>query len=134
MEFITQNLHFIAAALISGGMLLWPVFNRKMAGATVGTLAATQMLNKGAVVVDVRESAERQSGYIPDSKHVPLGDLANRLGELDKFKSKPVIVCCASGARSGRAASTLRKAGFTEVYNLDGGMGAWRNAGLPLKK
>jgi len=45
-----------------------------------------------------------------------------------------VLVCCASGARSGRALGVLRKAGHEQVFNLDGGVHAWRQAGLPIVK
>ncbi|MDO8930898.1 MAG: rhodanese-like domain-containing protein, partial [Rhodocyclaceae bacterium] len=61
-----------------------------------------------------------------------LAQLDKRLSEIDKFKERPVIVCCASGNRSSSACGTLRKAGFQRVYNLAGGIGAWTDAGLPV--
>ena len=60
--------------------------------------------------------------------------LAERIGELEKFKDKPVIVCCASGMRSSRACGELKKLGFTNVHNLAGGIDAWIGAGYPVKK
>ncbi len=57
-----------------------------------------------------------------------------RLGELDKFKDKPVIVVCQSGNRSSSTCNALTKRGFEKVYNLSGGISAWEQAGLPVTK
>ena len=86
------------------------------------------------VVIDVREQAEYVGGHVADARHLPLADLANRAGELDKFKAGPVLVVCQTGARSGGACRTLEKLGFAKVHSLEGGVAAWSEAGLPLKK
>ena len=80
-----------------------------------------ELLRRGAVVVDVRSPAEYAAGARPGSLNISLGDLAGRLKELDP--SKPVIVCCASGTRSGIAAALLARNGFKEVVNA----GPWAN-------
>ena len=82
-----------------------------------------------AQIVDVRESAEVAEGMIPGAKHVALGELAGRLGDLDK--SRPVIAVCRSGRRSAAAADQLAAAGFT-AYTVPGGMLDWAAAGLPI--
>lgn len=79
------------------------------------------LLERGAAVVDVRSPAEFSAGARPGSVNIPLAELPVRVGELDR--SKPVILCCASGARSAFAAGILRKAGFAEVVNA----GPWTN-------
>jgi rhodanese-related sulfurtransferase len=79
-----------------------------------------ELLRRGAVVVDVRSPAEYAAGARPGSLNIPLGELEGRLKELDA--SKPVIVCCASGTRSGMATARLARHGFTEVVNA----GPWR--------
>ena len=133
MNFVTENIFLIAIAVLSGAMLLWPLVNRGMAGATLGTLQATRMMNdQGAVVVDVRTSAEFATGHLPNSKNIPVEDLSKRIGELPA--GKPVIVCCAGGNRAGRAASALRAAGRQDVFCLDGGVSGWQQAGLPIVK
>ncbi len=76
-----------------------------------------------AVVVDVRGINEYNAGHIKDALHIQLGDLPNRLNELDKDKN--IIMHCAGGDRSSTACSILQKHGFKNVINLAGGYGAW---------
>ncbi len=132
MEFIQQNLMWVMLAAISGGMLLWQTI--RGAGANnISVAEATLLLNREeAVVVDVRETHEWSAGHIPDAKHIALGQLGKHLSELEKFKARPLILCCASGNRSMSACHTLKKAGFERVFNLSGGIGAWTDAGLPV--
>lgn len=134
MEFIQQNLVWVGLAAVSGGMLLWQMFNGSGAS-NISVSEATLLINReDALVVDVRESAEWSAGHIPNSRHIALGHLASHLSEIDKFKDKPVILVCASGNRSGSGCNILKKAGFQKVYNLAGGIGAWRDAGLPITR
>ena len=133
MNFVTENIFLIAIAFLSGAMLLWPVVNRGMAGATLGTLQATRMINdQNAVIVDVRPNAEFVAGHLPNAKNIPSDDIAKRLGELPA--GKPVIVVCGSGNRAGKAAAALRAAGRQDVFCLEGGVAGWQQAGLPLVK
>lgn len=74
----------------------------------------------GAQLVDVREPDEVAAASLPDSMFIPLGDLPARMGELDN--TRPVIILCRSGNRSGRAADFLMANGFADVTNLVGGM------------
>ncbi len=132
MEFIQQNLMWVMLAAISGGMLLWQTIRGGGAN-SISITEATLLLNREeAVVVDVRETHEWSAGHIPDAKHIALGQLGKHLSELEKFKARPLIICCASGNRSTSACHTLKKAGFERVFNLSGGIGAWTDAGLPV--
>ncbi len=90
-------------------------------------LAAT--LNT-VTVLDVRSANEWSEGHLPGATHVPLGYLADRIGEI--AAGKPVVVQCQSGGRSSIAASILERAGFRDVMNLTGGIGAWAASGLPV--
>ncbi|HET8878157.1 MAG TPA: rhodanese-like domain-containing protein [Arthrobacter sp.] len=81
-----------------------------------------------AQIVDVRESDEVAAGMIAGARHIPLGELRARFGELDK--SRPVVAVCRSGRRSAAAADQLAAAGFT-AYTMTGGMLDWSAAGLP---
>ena len=129
MNFVTENLFLIVIAFVSGGMLLWPLVNRQLAGAMVNTLQATRLINDGAVIVDVREAAEFASGHLANSRHIPVAEIERRLGELPQ--GKPVVVVCARGSRASRAAAVLRKSGRADVFCLDGGVSGWQQAGLP---
>lgn len=133
MTFVQENIHWIGLAFVSGMMLLWPMVRGKTAGPSISPMQATLLINReDAVVVDVREPGEYSKGHIPNSRHIPLAQLDKRLPELDRFKDRPVIVNCQSGNRAFSACSALRKAGFAKVFNLDGGVSAWEQAGLPL--
>lgn len=133
MKFLLENIHWVLLALVSGGMLIWPVLRRS--GAAVSPFNATLMINKqDAVVVDVRNAEDYAGGHIINARHIPLPELEGRAGELNKFKNKPVILVCDKGLRSGMAVGVLKKLGFNEVLNLDGGIAAWRAAGLPTAK
>jgi len=134
MEFVQQNVMWIAVAFISGGMLLWQTL-RGAGRAGVSPLQATLMINReDAIVVDVREPHEYAAGHVPNARHIPVGQFDKRLAELDRFKGKPVIVVCHSGNRSSAACNALEKGGFEKVYNLAGGIMAWEQAGMPVTK
>ncbi|HEY8070050.1 MAG TPA: rhodanese-like domain-containing protein [Burkholderiales bacterium] len=135
MEFITKNIFLIAVALVSGGMLLWPLLRKGAGGPWVNTLEATQLINRSdALVVDLRSAEDYAKGHILGAKSLPLADLERRAGELEKHKSKPVIVHCGDGNRAGGGVAALRKLGFGSVSNLSGGYAAWQQAGLPVEK
>ncbi len=135
MQFLHDNWMLASLALASGSMLIWSFIGSKLSGIDeADTLKATRLYNDDALVLDVREDKEFAAGHIPKAKHIPLGQLAGRLNELDKFKGKPVLVTCRSGQRSARACGMLKKAGFETVYNQAGGIIAWERANLPVTK
>jgi rhodanese-related sulfurtransferase len=130
-----DNIFLIAVAFVSGAMLVWPMVRRGAGGPSVNTLEATQLINRqDALVVDVREQTEYAQSHILNARLLPLSQLEARIGDIEKFKDKPVIVYCASGSRSSSAAAILRKSGFSNVANLSGGFAAWQQAGLPVQK
>ena len=133
MQFLQDNWMLLALALFSGAMLVWSFIGSQLSGVEqADTLKATRLYNDDALVLDVREDKEYAAGHIPKAKHIPLGQLAGRINELDKFKNKPVLVTCRSGQRSARACGMLKKAGFETVYNQAGGIIAWERANLPV--
>jgi rhodanese-related sulfurtransferase len=135
MEFVQNNILLIAVAFASGAMLVWPYVRRSTGGPWVSTLQATQMINRqDALLLDVRDPAEYAKGHILGAKNVPVADLERRATEFDKHKAKPVIVHCDTGNRAIRAAGVLKGRGFSSVFNLSGGFGAWQQAGLPVEK
>ncbi|SEO44319.1 Rhodanese-related sulfurtransferase [Duganella sp. CF517] len=133
MKFFIDNIFIIAVVVLSGGALLWPLLTQRGKRATPQDV--TMLINRSkATIVDVRDAKEFANGSLPDAKNIPLAELDQRIGELDKFKSKSVVVVCQSGARASSAAAKLSKAGFTDVVNLEGGIAAWQKSGLPLAK
>jgi len=100
---------------------------------TVGT--AYGMINGGAypnlVILDVRTKGEYDSGHIYGATLIPVTELLARIGELSSHKDDPILVYCGSGGRSQTASGYLDSNGFTEVYNMLGGIAAWKSAGYP---
>ena len=80
-----------------------------------------ELLQKGAVIIDVRSKSEYQGGHIKNSMNIPLDGLSSQLSKIKK--DKPVITCCASGMRSASAKNMLKSAGYPEVYNGGSWMG-----------
>ena len=93
----------------------------------ITTVELQELLEKGDQLhlIDVREADEVAEGMIPSAIHIPLGEVAERMGELDKAKS--YIIICRSGGRSGRATEFLAAEGY-DVANMVGGMLEWAGA------
>lgn len=136
MDFILQNIWLILLAVLSGFMLFGGGLSGRLSGIKHVTPQEAVMLinHEDAVVLDVRENSEFNDGHIAKARHIPLGQLKNRLNELEKFKGKPIVAVCRSGSRSRHACGILKKHGFENVHNLAGGMLAWEQAGLPRQK
>ena len=133
MKFILDHIFVVAVAVLSGGFLLVPALMPRGKRAT--PLQVTQLLNRGkGTIVDVRTAEEFAKGHLRDAKNIPLADLSSRIGELEKSKSRSVVVVCQTGARADKAARQLAAAGFADVVSLDGGVAAWQAAGLPIAK
>ena len=134
MEFINQNILLIGVVVTSAIALVWPMF-MGAGGNSVSPAEATLLINReDAHIVDVREAGEFTGGHMPDAHHAPLSKLTDHMADLEKFKDKPLIVCCATGMRSNKACREFAKQGFTKIHNLAGGMDAWVGAGYPVKK
>jgi rhodanese-related sulfurtransferase len=86
----------------------------------------------GLRLVDVRTDAEIAQGRIPQGEPMPLHLIPVRLAEMDK--NAPTVFYCRSGGRSAQAAAFAAANGFTDAYNLQGGIIAWANAGLPINR
>ncbi|MDD4946268.1 MAG: rhodanese-like domain-containing protein [Gallionella sp.] len=136
MQFITSNFLPISLALTSGLMFVWSLFGNRIKGIKeVDVQGAVQLINhKNAFVLDVREPSEYKAGHLLNSRLIPLGKLKESIGEIEKYKDVPVVVVCRSGNRSGMACGVLKKLGFSQTYNMAGGMLAWQKANLPTQK
>ncbi len=134
MEFFKSNILLIGLAIGSGIMLLLPSFKKAAGGVpNLSPAEAVTLINRSnAFVLDVRDDAEFANGHIADATHIPLADLEARIGELKKYQNKTILVNCQKGMRSAKACDILRKAEFTQVNNLQGGLSAWLEAKLPV--
>lgn len=136
IEFASNHALLVAAFVGVAIALLWSLFGAQLQGIDgLAPLEATLKMNHDeAVVIDVREDSEFKQGHILNAIHIPLGNLQDKLGRLEKYREKPIIASCATGSRSSQACHTLKQQGFAQVYNLRGGIMAWQNANLPLTK
>ena len=94
----------------------------------IKTIDYAQLVNDGAIIVDVRTSAEFSTGHIKGSINIPVNSLSKNLAKL-KAKNKPIITCCASGMRSASAKSILQSNSFSNVYNG----GSWHSLNSKLR-
>lgn len=125
------GLLLVAAAL--GALAVW-----QMVSAAVGTggplqisvAEAAAQRDAGAFILDVREPDEWEDFHVPGSTHIPLGQLAERTGELPRDQA--IVVVCRSGNRSQQGRDILLEAGFAEVTSMRGGLNEWQSLGLPI--
>jgi rhodanese-related sulfurtransferase len=140
LQFFIDNIFLVAAAFVSGALLVWPMVVRGSAARQVNTLGATQLMNaEDALLIDIRETAELSKGSVPLAEHIPMSTIDGQIEPIIKRasagkKSRPVILMCASGWRSAQVGKRFRKAGLDQVYSLDGGFDAWKQAGLPVSQ
>lgn len=126
---------FLALALILALLLASVAKDRLLGFSEIKPMEAVELMNhQNAVVLDVRDPAEFSAGHILNAINVPLAALEDRSGELEPYRTRPVIVYCRTGPRAARAGALLRKKGFTAISKLSGGIMAWESAGLPLSK
>ena len=134
MNFLIENWFLIVAALVSGGMLLYPMVVAGSQGAAVSPAAAVQLVNREkGVLIDVSEPEEFAKGHAVGSRNIPFGQLEGHK-QLPSNKALPLVLVCPTGARAGRAAGMLRKLGYEKAQVLAGGLKAWRESNLPVEK
>lgn len=136
MDFVLNNWYlFVALAIILVMLFAGNIGQMTRGIKEINCSRAVQLMNHdNAVVLDVGEAKEYEAGHIPGAINLPAASLAGRLSELEKHKSKPVIVNCQNSQRAQKVAITLSKNGFGTVYQLAGGMNAWKRDNLPVEK
>lgn len=139
-DFISQlteflgNHYLLSLAFLVVITLLIVTEGRK-AGRALTTQQATNLINReNALVLDIRSKKDFSAGHIVDSINIPADSLTKRMGELDKHKSKPLLLVCANGQHSGPYAKQMKAAGHDNICRLSGGISSWRADGLPLVK
>jgi rhodanese-related sulfurtransferase len=94
----------------------------------IPTVSISDLPAGGVALLDVREDDEWAAGHAPGAKHIPLGELPERVSEIAEFTDGPVYVVCRSGGRSARATAWLNASGWDAV-NVEGGMKSWHASG-----
>ncbi|WP_136064953.1 rhodanese-like domain-containing protein [Modicisalibacter radicis] len=132
-EFV-QNHPLLVGAFVAV-LAAWLAYEAKTGNHGVDTGEATKLINRDdAVILDIRDPKEFKAGRIAGARNIPQGKLDERLGELDKFKDKPIVVVCKQGQSSGAAVTKLTQAGFARALKLKGGMAQWQADNMPVVK
>lgn len=120
--------------LIALGALALVLFfgSRGMAEGAIAPAEAAKLIKETTdlQLIDVRTPAEYSEGHLDNAKLIPLQELESRLSEIDK--TKPILLYCRSGNRSGNALKILRDKGYDQAKHVAGGINAWKAAGLPI--
>jgi rhodanese-related sulfurtransferase len=133
VKFFLDNWILVLIAATSGALLLWQTLQKSASGSVAATEAVRLINREKGVLVDVSEPAEYAAGHAIGARNVPVGRL-DVAKELPSNKALPLLLICPTGARAGRAAALLRKAGYENAQAVAGGLAAWREAGLPVQK
>lgn len=134
--FFANNLFLCIAFIVVLAMTIRAeIIHQSNSVNNMSPLQATRFMNnENAIIIDVNEVSEFDSGHIKSAINIPMTDLSNKLGDLDKYKNKAVLTCCKHGNRSGKACKILQKSGFTNVHNIAGGIHSWLESNLPVTK
>jgi len=137
IEFITNNLLLFAALLVVLVMLVKAEYDNQSSRAMrLSPSQTTRLINNhdDALILDIRKRDEFGNGHIRQALNIPLTELKNETDKLKKYRDGQILIYCNSGNTSISAGKILQAAGFTNIYHLEGGIGAWKEAGLPLTK
>jgi rhodanese-related sulfurtransferase len=135
IEFVQEQILLFVAMAVIVAMLIWSYVGDKVSGINnVDASDAVRLYNQGAKLLDVRSEGEYKSGFIGEAKLVTPSEIEQTMQNMANQKDQPVLVYCQSGMRSAAVAKKLSKNGFSQVYNLKGGIAAWKSAGLPINK
>jgi rhodanese-related sulfurtransferase len=135
VEFAGNHVWLVAGLLAASAAVMFYELRLRSHGTThVSAADAVRLINKGALVVDVRKPEEFQAGHIVNARNVPFERVQKDDDAIGKQKSKILLAVCADGVSSGRAAGHLRKTGYENAFSLKGGLAGWRADNLPLVK
>ena len=133
LEYVANHPFLVGATvLLALAALAYEWSRARGGGLSVGPTEAVQLMNQGALVLDVRSRDQYDTGHVIDARNVPSADLSQSVETLKKYREKPVLTCCETGMTASAAARTLREQGFSKVASLRGGLQAWRAENLPL--
>ena len=129
--FVSEQWVLVFALLLSLNLLLFT--ESRKAGPALSPQQAINLTNReGGVFLDVREAKDYKLAHISEAVNIPSASLPGRLGELENYRDKPVIVVCRMGTNAGAAVKQLRANGFANAQRMAGGMMSWDEQRLPV--
>lgn len=133
--FIQQHTLLIALfAVVLIILVILEFIKLKQSANRLSCTQATRLINhEKGIFVDVRPTEAYLAGHITSAISLPFAELTQKIKKIEKFRAQPLVLVCAAGTDSARAATTLTHQGF-KVHILSGGIRAWREAQLPLVK
>ncbi len=135
LEFIGHHPFLAGGALVAAlAVIAVEIKERIQNFAALSAAQAVRLMNQGALIIDLRPQEAFEAGHIGEARNVPAADLEAQAESLKKWRDRTVITYCDSGVNGAGAARTLAKLGFTQVFNLDGGLNAWIKDNLPVIK
>ena len=130
-QFLAQEWILVSAMLVLVALYFYGEARR--AGTSVTPQQAINLINtESAVIVDLRDSKEFQSGHIVDAHNIPASKFEARAAELEPYRERPIILVCKMGQHSSGVGKQLRAKGFENIYRMSGGMMEWGSSQLPL--
>lgn len=132
-EFIGN--HYVLVSVFVFLLVAFIINEGKQGGAAITPSNLVNLVNReGAVIVDIRDNKEYGGGHIAGAVNMPFGSIDSRIGELEPYKEKPVVLVCKMGQHAGSVGRKLRAQGFEDVRRLSGGMAEWGASSLPVVK
>ena len=128
--FFVENWPIAAATVFSGIMTVYGFSSLIKGYKTIDVTAAVRLINDGAKIIDVRADSAYDQGHIAGAKNYALDALKSRFDTMDK--DAPYLLYCNSGNSASTACAAMKKAGFTNIHNLQMGLGSWRAENFPL--
>jgi rhodanese-related sulfurtransferase len=133
LEFSTTHVFLVSALVALTALVVFNEIRITTGSAAVTPADAISLINNGALVLDVRGTPQFDKGHIVNARNIPKTELVEKVDSIDRFRDKPILVCCDTGGPSGQAATLLKKHSFAQVHSLQGGLVAWRRENLPLE-
>ena len=127
----------VIAIVILAVIAVFILFTRRSSKGIVqanAEIARSMSLAPDTIILDVRTGPEFHEGHLKRALHIPVTELASRLGELAGEKERQLLVYCRSGGRSSAACGILAQNGFSRIVNLHGGIESWRGSGYPIER
>ncbi|HTX06845.1 MAG TPA: rhodanese-like domain-containing protein [Steroidobacteraceae bacterium] len=135
VQYVQLNHWLVAATVVVLALVI--VFEMRARAETFAAVSpqdAIRLMNRGAVVIDLRPAEQYAAGHLSGARRMDGEQILKADEVLKKYKQRPLIVYDESGSLGGSAARQLKTLGFTQAFNLRGGLAAWRSDNLPLEK